>query len=141
MWYEGDYIDKAELPREDFSRPWVANLVYTARLPRGLSFTNVTRYRSGYEGLDRLSSDEKAAHNVTTSLGYKKAHFPSAWTFDWKFDWEVPIYKDQTLIASLEINNVFNEKVRIGDGGTVSDTDPANYELGRQFWLGMTYKF
>lgn len=143
VWYEGDYIDRAELPRIDFSRPWIINLTYSARLPwRGVTFTNVTRYRSGYDGIDSLSKEEKNAVDLPlTQLAYKDARFPEAWTFDWKFGWELALYKDQALTTTLEINNVFNEKVRIGDGTTVSDTDPASYEIGRQFWLGMTYTF
>ena len=143
VWYEGGYIDRAELPRLDFSRPWIINLTYSAQLPwRGVTFTNVTRYRSGYEGIDSLSKDEKDAAGLPLAqLAYKKARFPEAWTFDWKLGWELAIFKGQTLTTTLEINNVFNEKARIGDGTTVSDTDPESYELGRQFWLGMTYKF
>jgi len=142
VWYEGKLTAKTDLRRKDYSRPWVVNLVYSTQLPWGITFTNVTKYRSGYEGLDSLSVSEKIALGIPkATTAYIDNRFPGAWVFDWQVDWDVPFIKGQKLVTTLEINNVFNEKVQLGDGGTVSDTDPANYELGRQFWLGMTYKF
>ena len=75
---------------------------------------------------------------IMTSIGelriYDEIKQPASWIFDWKLDWEKNLPHDQSMIFSLEVNNVFNEKVLAG-----ASTD--TYELGRQFWLGMTYKF
>lgn len=142
VWYEGELIGKMDLPRKDYSRPWIINLVYSTQLPWGVTFTNVTKYRSGYQGLETLSRNEKTARDIPlTTIAYQDNHFPEAWIFDWQIDWQIPCVKSKKLVATLEVNNVFNEKVQIGDGGTVSDANPKDYELGRQFWLGMTYKF
>jgi hypothetical protein len=132
--YEGELINYYELPRKDFNRPWIVNLTYSVSLPKGLTFTNVTRYRSGYKGIDFEKYDDGV-------MFYKKAEFPQAWTFDWVFNWEIPVKETQSLTASLEINNVFNNRVQVGDGRTVSDTAPEDYELGRQYWLGLVYRF
>jgi hypothetical protein len=142
IWYDGNYIEKPDLPRKDYSRPWIVNLVYSTQLPWDVTFTNVTKYRSGYEGLDRLSPTEKSSLGIPRrTVAYKDNRFPEAWVFDWQFDWNVPSIEGHQLIATLEINNVFNEKVQIGDGETVDNNAPGEFELGRQFWLGMTYKF
>jgi outer membrane receptor protein involved in Fe transport len=37
-------------------------------------------------------------------------------------------------MLSLEVNNVFDRTPPAGESETT-------YELGRQFWLGMTYEF
>jgi outer membrane receptor protein involved in Fe transport len=59
---------------------------------------------------------------------------PDYWLFDWRLDWQQRIYRSQDMVISLEVNNVFNRTPEIGNfDGT--------YELGRQFWLGMTYNF
>lgn len=139
--YKGETILRADLPRLDFNRPWKANLIYSANLPMGVTFTNVTRFRSGYKGLGsyKLSTEERGVYGVRT--GYKNVHYPSAVTFDWKIDWELPIPIGDHFVATLEINNVFNKKVQIGNGDLFDSNDPKDYELGRQFWLGMTYKF
>jgi outer membrane receptor protein involved in Fe transport len=39
------------------------------------------------------------------------------------------------LVLSLEINNVFDRELPVGDGS--SD----EFELGRQFWAGAEYHF
>lgn len=141
VWYEGSFTRKTDLPRKDYSRPWIVNLIYSTRLPWNLTFTNITKYRSGYEGLDSLNRSEKTELGLpVTTVAYQDSRFPEAWVFDWQFDWEVP-FKKQSLTATLEINNVFNEKVQIGNGDTIDETNPKDFELGRQFWLGMTYKF
>ena len=146
VWYDGDYMSRDELPREDFNQPWIANIIYSVQLPYNVTFTNVTRYRSGYDGLalldgDKLAEVEKEAEDRGINLGpaYKKDKKPENWVFDWRIDWSLPIQTTKTLQLTVEANNVFNQKVETGDpDGQLSYS---TYELGRQFWLGMTYKF
>jgi outer membrane receptor protein involved in Fe transport len=44
------------------------------------------------------------------------------------------MFRDQALLLSLEINNVFNKKVPVGG-------EDAEFEIGRQFWAGAEYLF
>lgn len=134
VWYDGSEIDREDLPRLDYYRPRVFNLVYVGRLPCGFTFSNITKYQSGYEAIDKLSGPEKTALGITTASAYWKKRYPSSWMFDWRIDWEKQISNAQALMLSLEINNVFDKKVSTGIDGDI-------YELGREFWLGMTYKF
>lgn len=144
-WYEGDYVAIDDLPRHNFNRNWTANLIYSTSIPLGITFTNVTRYRSGYEALVSLSKAEKSALGISPNIAgaYKNEDFPDALVFDWRFDWDM--LRDQSFLVSLEINNVFDEKVELGDPDSSSSSNSStyvqNYELGRQFWLGLTYKF
>ena len=137
-WYDGSFVDQDELPRRNFNRSWTGNLVYTASLPLGLSFTNVTRYRSGYDALILLSKAEKEGLGLPpTTLAYRRDKLPESWVFDWRFDWDA--WRDQSLVFTLEIDNVFDRKVALGDPS--GQLAYQGYELGRQVWLGLTWRF
>jgi hypothetical protein len=135
VWYDGDYVTRDELPRQDYYRPHVVNLVYVGRLPYGFIFTNVTSYRSGYQGLESLNKEEKIARGIDPAkTAYAEEGQPESWIFDWRLDWEKEFRQGQVLTISLEINNVFDQKVEAGGSDDI-------YELGREFWLGMRYTF
>ena len=140
VWYEGEFLNLDELPRLDFNRPWVVDVVYSARLPWNIIFTNVTRYQSGYEGLDKLSNAEEEALGLPTStLAYRKEKKPEAWIFDWQFSWTRPLSQRHFLTLNLEIDNVFNQQVETGDPDRILNYQ--TYQTGRQFWLGLSYSF
>lgn len=133
VWYNGSVIARQDLPRQDFNREWSASLAYAARLPRGFAFTNVTRYRSGYVTIDDTGVNRYLPSGEKLDV-YAEVKNPESWVFDWRIDWEKKLWREQSLTLSLEINNVFNAKVLAG-----KNTD--QYELGRQVWVGMAYKF
>jgi outer membrane receptor protein involved in Fe transport len=111
------------------------NIIYTGRLPGNFTFTNVTRYLGEYDARDKLSIADKTGRGIPTDLtAYEKVTRPDYWIFDWRLDWEKATYLEQGMILSLEVNNVFDRTPPAGDSDNI-------YELGRQFWLGMTYKF
>ncbi len=135
IWYEGKLIDNDDLPRLDYNREHMLNVIYTARLPWNFTFTNVTQYLGDYDARDKLSKAEKEEQGIPTDVtAYERVTRSDYWLFDWRLDWEQRIYRSQELTLSMEVNNVFNRTPEIGNlDGT--------YELGRQFWLGMTYNF
>lgn len=135
VWYDGEIINSNDLPRLDYNREHMFNIIYTGRLPGNFTFTNVTRYLGEYEARDRLSTSEKTEQGIPAELvAYRKAARPDYWAFDWRLDWEKTTYRKQLLVLSLEVNNVFDRTPPAGDSEDI-------YELGRQFWLGMTYSF
>jgi outer membrane receptor protein involved in Fe transport len=135
VWYDGKRVKGSDLPRLDYNRKHLLNIIYVGRLPLHFTFTNVTRYLGEYEARTRLTNSEKAARGIPSELtAYEDVTRPDYWVFDWRLDWEKPIYHEQNLVLSLEINNVFDRTPPAGDSDTT-------YELGRQFWLGMAYKF
>lgn len=133
VWYHGSIKERDELPRPDFNREWSAVLTYIGHLPWGFTFTNVTRYRSGHTMLDDTGEDETLASGEKLPI-YDEVKNPESWIFDWRIDWEKKIWREQSLLVSLEVNNVFDARVKSGEAVDV-------YDLGRQFWVGMGYRF
>ncbi|MDT8443427.1 MAG: TonB-dependent receptor plug domain-containing protein [Desulfuromonadales bacterium] len=135
VWYEGKVIDNNDLPRLDYNREHMLNIIYAGRLPWNFTFTNVTRYLGEYDARNRLSAADKTDRGIATDLtAYERVTRPDYWIFDWRLDWQKAIRMEQSVMLSLEINNVFDRTPPAGASETT-------YELGRQFWLGMTYEF
>lgn len=135
VYYHGRLMKRIDLPRDDYNRGYVGNLVYTATLPYGFSFTNHTRYRSGFQALEDSDNDQETPDGVMLPV-YDKDKQPESWIFNWKLDWRRNLYRSQGIRLSLEVNNVFNQKVPAGAAEEIQ-----TYELGRQFWAGMEYYF
>jgi hypothetical protein len=133
VWYRNSLVDRSDLPRPDFNREVVGNLVYSVSLPLGMTFTNSTRYRSGYEALENTGDDMDLPSGESYDI-YEEVKQPESWIFDWTLKWEKIFRNAQAIAIRADLNNVFNQKVLAGNS---DDT----YELGRQFWLGMTYNF
>lgn len=136
--YRGEVVYRSDLPRNDYNRPWTANLTYSVRLPLGFAFTNVTKYRSGY----RAPADTRV--NTPEGLDiYARIKQPESWIFDWRIDWQKGVGRGQALGLTLEVLNVFDRKVPAGPSGDALEpgSSTAGYELGRQFWAGAEYRF
>ncbi|MDT8441014.1 MAG: hypothetical protein RQ723_05100 [Desulfuromonadales bacterium] len=135
VWFDGKVIDKESLPRSDSFREHAANLIYSGRLPGELTFTNVTRYVSGYQTRELLSRTEKTARDIPVDLvAYDSKRQPDYWIFDWRLDWQPKFYSGQPLTLSLEIDNVFDRTPPVAGKENV-------FELGRQVWLAARYTF
>ncbi len=132
VWYDGELMDRIDLPRTDFNRPWVANLVYSAKLPLHLTFTNVTWARAGYRAI--VSTKDDITIDGEDYDVYERITREPVYTFDWKLTWDAPITDTQTLTLGMEVLNVFDARIPVADS-------KESYELGRQFWLGMEYRF
>jgi hypothetical protein len=143
VWYEDHIVYKSELPRADFNRSWTANLVYTGKLFYGFSFTNVTRYRSGYPSI----VDTGASRQVPSGEGRRdpvtgeaipeslpvleEKDLADGLVFDWVLQWQSP--GKRHLQLRLEVDNVFDARLETGA--------KKEYEIGRQFWAGAELNF
>ncbi|OQY18046.1 MAG: hypothetical protein B6I36_07880 [Desulfobacteraceae bacterium 4572_35.1] len=132
VWYNGHTTYKINLPRADYNREWSANFIYCITLPYGFSFTNITRYRSGYEAIRDTRKNYKLSNGTKIDI-YDDVSYPSATTFDWKLEWTCSATDTQALTITADVTNVFNRKLYTGSEG--------EYEMGRQLWVGMEYRF
>jgi hypothetical protein len=131
VYYNGNLTPLLDLPRSDYNREWSANLIYHVQLGAGFTFTNTTRYRSGYTAI--LKTKEKHKTEVADFAVYAEVARPSDTTFDWKLTWEHAVGNMGTLALTTEVYNVFNRKLYTGIEG--------QYEMGRQLWIGIDYTF
>ncbi|APG26597.1 hypothetical protein A7E78_01200 [Syntrophotalea acetylenivorans] len=133
--FQGKLTSKSELPRKDFNRPWVANITYIGKFPYGLTFSTIAKYRGGYKA---IQNSYKKNPDVTLPDGtnpyiYEEVKKGGAVIISCRVDWEKRLYQNHSMILSLEVNNLLNKKTSVGD------TD--DYEIGRQVWAGMEYRF
>lgn len=146
VWYNDKLIFKSDLPARVQNRPIIVNLIWVAELPARITFTNLSRYRSGYQEVvstGEFRSLPGAIRRIDPETGeeifdavevYGDVTHSGKVIFDWKLDWSLPLYRQQLLVLSLEINNVFNSRIQTGGIRTT-------YEMGRQFWAGVAYDF
>ena len=140
LWYEGEEIYKYELPRTDFNRPYLFNLMYSFKVNDQLTLSSVTRvrgpyYRHMYAGEKRASELEPEQGEV---LVYEKKKSHTSVTFDWHLRWAIPYPAERQLILALDALNIFNKRLKVGyDSGNFG----YSYELGRQIWAGLEYRF
>ena len=146
VWYNNELIYRSDLPARVQNRPIIVNLIWVAELPARFTFTNFSRYRSGYSKIvptgefrplpDSVSRiDPVTGEEILDAVAvYEEIKHSGKVIFDWKLGWSTPVYRQQLLNFSLEMNNVFNSRTQTG--GTTT-----TYEMGRQFWAGVAYDF
>ena len=146
IWYEGEEIYPYEIPKKDFNRPIIVNLIYSYQAPFDVQFTNVTRYRGPYSTIWRSrDSDGHLIYQpseINPEQGdiyvYEKRKSHGSLTFDWHLSWKLPMVTKQELLLTLDILNVFNKRLKVGyETGDYGFT----YETGRQIWAGTTFRF
>jgi len=140
-WYKGKEYYIAEMPKENFNRPFIGNLIYRVRMPYSVTFTNILKYRGKYYHLTKLKEDNIPVRKpsqlnpdqASEPYVYVKAKEKSAIDFDWNISWRVPGFRSYQPILSVDVLNVFNKRIKQGS------TD--EYTLGRQFWAGVDVIF
>lgn len=134
IWYRDKELYYYEIPKEDFNRPFVVNITYIGKLPYGLTFTNITKYRGAYWKLSDSKTDRPSEIDPTqVSDVYEKFQTKKSIIFDWKISWASPGWESNEIKWSLDILNVFDRKISYGEDD--------EYLLGRQFWAGISYTF
>lgn len=133
--YNGELVRREDLPTDNYSRPVKASVLYTVRLPKGFSFSNVMNYRGRYKAL------MDTRKNTTLEDGYALEGYdiyavvknPSATTFDWNISWASPCWwQSNNFKLTLDILNVFDKRNHYGP-------EENNYLLGRQIWAGVEF--
>jgi hypothetical protein len=144
---DGDIVTFDELKtRNDFNQPWTLFTKLELEVPDwGIMWTQAYRYASGYsqyidsdENYNCSSDDIKCGEFAGDADIYKKIKFKDRLVADWRVSYEAPIY-DNTLVVSIDILNVFNERVE-GSSITPGQTS-VSYKPGRSFWLNGQYNW
>ena len=153
IWYGGQVVSYANKPATNFAQPYTFRLNTTTTFPIKSTkwlWNNFFSWKSPYYAMASIGTrtqkwaDLKAQYPEITAA-FEKYRVPFSFSWDMRVGFEVDIYKGNTLYVNLDILNVLNNKNLIIASATYADnaglTAVPVYEVGRQFWLQMGYKF
>ena len=150
--YNGQIIKYRDRPVENYALPFTIRLNTTHSFSLGRTkwlLNNFFRYKAGYDRMVIISRTHPDYDATFSGDQYGKMHFKGTFGWDMRVGFEVDIWRGQTLYANVDIYNVLNSQnmtTLSGTTGTMitgfaaSSSVPV-YEVGRQFWLQMGYKF
>ncbi|NIF26310.1 TonB-dependent receptor [Pantoea sp. Tr-811] len=135
--FDGKLVPYEELPASDFNRPWTARLVTITDIPQwNLSVSNFLRYRGPYDQVVKVSPDAEV--DGKTYSRYETVATAAAPTWDLRLAWDIPTGKDQAFFVNLDVTNVTDQVNKIASR---TSTTVVSYEVGRQYWLEVGYRF
>lgn len=153
IYYGGQVIQYANRPATNFTRP------YTIRLNTTTSFligrfkwlwNNFFRVRSSYNAMASIGTNTQKFKDLQAqypqiTAAFEKYRVPASFNWDMRVGFEVGVWKSNTLYANLDIINVLdNQNLMIASATYTNSaglTAVPVYELGRQFWVQVGYKF
>lgn len=133
--YDGKLMKFSELPAQDFNRPWTARMTAITEIPQwNLTLSNFLRYRGPYKQI--VDTNEEVLIGGDEVAVYDVAEVSGAPTWDMRAYWEIPTAPEQALFLAVDITNVADRVNEI-----VSSSGSTSYEVGRQYWLEVGYRF
>lgn len=152
--YNGQVIKYRDRPVDNYTRPYTLrlNTTHTFNIYRTKwLWNNFFRYRAGYEKMVTLTRTSPGYDTSFNGSQYGKMDFKGVFTWDMRIGFESNVWKNNLLFVNLDIYNVLdaqNLTTVSGTNGSVSSsliaataTSIPVYEVGRQFWLQVGYKF
>ena len=153
IYYGGQVIQYANRPATNFTRPYTIRLNTTTSFSIGRFkwlWNNFFRVRSSYNAMASIGqrtqrfSEIKAQYPQITAA-FEKYRVPASFNWDMRVGFEVGVWKSNILYANLDIINVLdNQNLMIASASfsqSAGTTAVPVYELGRQFWVQVGYKF
>lgn len=135
--YDGKRLAYSELPASDFNRPWTARLTTITEIPAWhLSVSNFFRYRGAYEQI--IDTGRYQDVDGESLRVYDTASVAAAPTWDMRVKWEIPTAREQALFVAVDVTNVTDKVNPIVSNSSTART---TYEVGRQYWLEVGYRF
>jgi len=155
--WEGEVVAWSQKPASNYNRPYTFRLSTTHSFNIGRTrwlWNNFFRYREGYRASALVSYGRKNGGRVYNEELYNKdyAHLDQyagqwlagAFNWDMRIGFEVNVWRGNTLFLNLDIYNVLDTKARtiLTQGYAGTSTRPSiGYELGRQLWIQVGYKY
>ncbi|WP_282432270.1 TonB-dependent receptor plug domain-containing protein [Campylobacter troglodytis] len=156
--YDGKLIYSSQRPVSNFAKPYTARLSTMHSFEFGknlISLNNFFRFRSSYDAIALISNAN--SNPSTRSLAYSqyrpefraykqygKYKIPSAFTYDLRLGYARKIYGQHSIYFNIDIFNVLDSKnttINQADYAGSSYAPSLGYEVGRQFWLQVGYKY
>ena len=152
--YNGVIISYRDRPVENYVRPYTLRLNTTHSFSVGRTkwnLNNFFRFRSGYDKMIVITQRSHPNLYDTTFRGtqYARHRFNPSFSWDMRVGAEVNVLNGHTLYVNVDIFNVLNTQnmttLGLANGNATtafaSSSSIPVYELGRQFWLQVGYKF
>lgn len=146
--YRGELLSADEVPQTDFNTPWIVSLAINTHFPKiNLDWSQRLSYTDGYRSLRRSSSTP--CNSSIIGCGdytgnvyvYTDKDNPNAFTWDWRFGYNLPLQGNQSLGLTVDVNNVLDKQIMTASPTGSSTNTGESYKLGRNFWLGVSYNW
>jgi len=142
--FNGKLMEKGEMDALDFNSPWNAFATINTYFPAiRLNWGHFISYTAGYTGYTTASVSCPMDNSICgdyagNATEYIETKYDNYLSYDWRFSYEQPLYKDQKLDVSLDVLNVFDNVIEASlSKSSLGQT--VTYKTGRQFWLGVAY--
>lgn len=152
--YNGEVIGYRDRPVENFVRPYTFRLTTTHNFNFGRTkwlLNNFFRLRSGYDKMVYITQRSHPNLYDPNFRGaqYAKMRFKPSFSWDMRVGFEANVRNDHTVYMNVDIFNVLNTKnmttLGLANGNDTTSLASSSsvpvYELGRQFWVQVGYKF
>ncbi|WP_431022083.1 TonB-dependent receptor plug domain-containing protein [Erwinia rhapontici] len=144
--FDGRLMERSEMDALDFNTPWNAFVNLNTYFPAlRLNWNQNFGYTAGYNGYTTVTVSCPDANSACGSYEgsateYQKTKYKDYFTYDWRFNYTQPLYKDQSVDLTLDVINVLDNVIETSQT-TGANTKTVTYKTGRQFWLGVAYNW
>ncbi|KQN64764.1 TonB-dependent siderophore receptor [Erwinia sp. Leaf53] len=144
--FDGKLIEKGAMDALDFNTPWTAFVNVNTFFPAiRLNWNQNIGYTAGYSGYTTStvscpSEDGACGSYEGSATRYDKIKFKDYISYDWRFSYNQPVYKDQSVDLTLDVINVLDSVIETSQT-TGANSKVVTYKAGRQFWLGVAYNW
>lgn len=152
--YNGVLMRYAERPADNFIKPYTFRLetTHTYEVWRArMLWNNFFRLRSSYDAMVSITAGSDGAdsfeiNGVMTSVDtFKPYRVDMAFTWDMRFGLEFDVGRGNKFFTNLDIYNILDSKniaiANLSYSSNAGLSATPIYEVGRQFWLEMGYRF
>ncbi|MBA4501755.1 TonB-dependent receptor plug domain-containing protein [Marinobacterium marinum] len=134
--YDGQVIDRGELPVNAFGTPLKAQLSISTLWPEHhLTMNNFFTWKDEYEHLRKLSAVATDPASGDRLHAFVKESYDQSYTWDMQLRWE-PRFNDMSPYVQFDVLNVLDDQnvASAGSSGIL-------YDIGRQYWLELGVHF
>lgn len=145
--FNGKLMERSDMDALDFNTPWTVFADMNTYFPAlRVNWNHKFTYTSGYTGYTTKTvscpGDNSACGSYDGSATeYQKTKYKDYFTYDWRFSYAQPVYKDQTVELTLDVINVLDNVVEASQTTGTGSSKTVTYKTGRQFWLGVAYNW
>lgn len=143
--FDNKLMEKGDMDALDYNTPWTTFLnVDTHFSGLNLNWSQRLGYTAGYTGYSTTtylcsSSDPICGTYDGSATLYTPVKYDNYITYDWRFLYTQPLFKNQSLEISLDVLNVFNTAIETNRN--FSTNAVTSYKMGRQIWLGAAWNW